>query len=72
MTQINTGQNKFSAAPVNTNELFATTTPLKANLVQSSGTWNLQKAVGGSYKLFFQIPADPAQVEELNVFENSL
>jgi hypothetical protein len=57
---------------MNTNEIFATTTPLKANLVQTSGTWNLQKAVGSSYKLFFQIPADPAQLEELNIFENAL
>jgi len=59
-------------ANINTNEIFATTTPPKEDLVLSSGTWNLQEAVGGSYKLFFEIPSDLDKLAEMDAFETSL
>lgn len=48
LAQLNSGLNKYTNGPINTNELFATTTPPKDDLVQTGGVWNLEKAVGGT------------------------
>lgn len=72
LTQLNSGVNKFTNSTINTNEIFATTTPPKKDLVQTNGVWNLEKAVGGSYKILFEVPTDPILKEELDLFENLL
>lgn len=72
LTQVNSGVNKFTFSPISTNEIFATTTPPKTDLVQTDGKWNLEKAVGGTYIILFEVPSDPLMKEELDKFENLL
>jgi len=72
LTQVNAGVNKFTFSPISTNEIFATTTPPKNDLVQTAGKWNLEKAVGGTYKILFEVPTDPLLKAELDKFENLL
>jgi len=56
--------------PVSTDTIFATTTP--AALTLSNNTWDLKSAVGSTYKLFFDIPKEAADAENLNQFEIAL
>jgi len=70
LAQVNSGLNKFTFGPVSTDTIFATTTP--AALTWSNNSWDLQTAVGSTYKLFLDIPQLAADAEEMAAFELQL